>query len=93
MKKFLLLAFLTLIPVAAVAAPNTSYYRLSATQRASIDRMCSYQVGIEYGSDNLTDDQFWQFDNCRNGFADFMVRTQPQFNPPLHFPSPQILQR
>ena len=93
MKKFLLPLILTLMPVAALAQPNISYYRLSASQQASIDKMCSYQVGVEYGTDDMTDDQYWQFDHCRNTFADFMVLTQPTLNPPLHFPSPQILQR
>tara|TARA_A100001201_G_scaffold32305_3_gene34817 strand:- start:14115 stop:14396 length:282 start_codon:yes stop_codon:yes gene_type:complete len=93
MKKFLLLAFLTMVPVASLARPNTSYYRLSASQQASIDKMCSYQVGVEYGTDNMTDEQYWEFDRCRNTFADFMVVNRPIMNPPFHFPSPQILQQ
>ena len=80
MKKFLLLTFLTLIPVAAVAAPNNSYYRLSSSQRASVDRMCSHRDGIQY-------------DECRSTIADLIVRANPSFNPTLHYPSPQILQR
>ncbi len=82
-----------MIPVAALATPNTSYYRLSTAQQASIDKMCSYQVGVEYGTDDLTDEQYWQFNRCRDTFADFMIHTRPEMNPPLHFPSPEILQR
>ena len=93
MKKFILPLILTLMPVAAMAAPNTSYHRLSTAQQASIDKMCSYQIGVEYGTDNLTDEQYWEFNRCRNTFADFMVVNQPMMNPPLHFPSPQILQQ
>jgi len=73
MKKFILLAFLTMIPVAAVAAPNTSYYRLTEGQQSTIDKMCSQQVGVPYGTDNLTDGEWWEFDQCRSDYADWLT--------------------
>ena len=77
MKNIILPLILTLMPVAAVAAPNHSYHLLSAGQQSSIDRMCSTHVGVEYGSDDMTDEQYWEFDDCRNTLADGLVHTRP----------------
>lgn len=34
-----------------------------------IDMFCAYVVGIKYGTDNVTDDQFRRFTVCRNSIG------------------------
>ena len=76
MTKFILPFFLTLIPVAAVAQPN-SWYLITGQQQDSIDRMCSTHVGVEYGTDDLTTQQWRNFEDCRQIMADGLVHTRP----------------
>lgn len=34
-----------------------------------VDMFCAYVVGIKYGTDNVTDDQFRRFTVCRNSIG------------------------
>jgi len=36
------------------------------TDSMQVDMFCAYVVGIEYGTDDVTDDQFRRFTVCRN---------------------------
>jgi len=47
---------LTAAMISANAAPSP---------QEMVDRFCAYVVGIEYGTDNVTDDEFRRFAVCR----------------------------
>lgn len=34
-----------------------------------VDMFCAYVVGIKYGTDNVTDDEFRRFTVCRNSIG------------------------
>ena len=73
MTKIILPLILTLMPVAAVAQPSP-WYLLSGNQQESVDRMCSKYIGVEYGTDNLTPEQWHSFRSCRDSMANGLAR-------------------
>ena len=76
MKKFILLTFLTLMPVTAVASP-VSWNLITPNQQSIIGRLCSDHVGVPYRSGNLTNEEWFMFKNCRENMADALVDTRP----------------
>ena len=76
MIKIILPLFLLLTPVAAVASP---YSELSTGQRASIDQTCSVRVGVPYGSDDMSDTQWYEFQNCRELMTTGMSTYRPTY--------------
>ena len=76
MKNIILPLILTLMPVAAVAQPS-SWYLITGQQQDRISRMCSTHVGVEYGTDNLTQEQWNKFRTCRESMANGLVHTRP----------------
>ena len=76
MKNIILPLILTLMPVAAVAQPS-SWYLITGQQQDSINRMCSTFAGVEYGTDNLTTEEWHKFTTCRDSMADGLVHTRP----------------
>jgi hypothetical protein len=38
---------------------------MTPSSQEMVDRFCAYVIGVEYGTDNLTDDEFRRFTVCR----------------------------
>jgi hypothetical protein len=38
---------------------------MTPSPQEMVDRFCAYVIGVEYGTDNLTDDEFRRFTVCR----------------------------
>ena len=51
-----MLSFILAAAIAAETEPNP---------QQKVDMFCAYVVGIKYGTDNVTDDQFRRFTVCR----------------------------
>lgn len=61
-RKFLNIAFFVEFLILTVAIIATA--KASPTNNENVNKFCAYVVGIQYGSDNFTDQEYQRFQYC-----------------------------
>ena len=61
-RKFLNIAFLVEFIILTVAIIATA--KATPTNNETVNKFCAYVVGIQYASDNFTDEEYQRFQYC-----------------------------